>query len=160
MTNHEEYGAFLREYDALLKGILATQQQMLVAVTANRLEDIRTGMNAAQAGNMRLEKLETRRLALQQKAGLGDLGMRQMVESLPTEEGAPLLPLCDSIDATAREIRFVGEKSMGMAQCNLAELDPSLLEELLPHPEEGTKENPYEKQRRAAADKPSMETKA
>lgn len=160
MTNYEQYAAFLREYDALLKDILATQQQMLAAITANRLEDIRACMNAAQAGNMRLEKLETRRLALQQEGGLGDLGIHQVVEQLPAEESAPLLPLCDSIDATAREIRFVGEKSMGMAQCNLADLDPSLLEEVLPHPEEGAKENPYGKQRRAAADKPSMETKA
>lgn len=160
MDNAQQYAAFLKEYDALLKDILATQQQMLAAVTGGRLEDIRTGMNAAQAGNMRLEKLEARRLALQQTAGWGDAGIRQVVERLPAGESAPLLPLCDSIDATAREIRFVGEKSMGMAQCNLAELDPGLLEEVLPHPEEGARENPYEKQRRAAADKPSMETKA
>lgn len=155
-----QYAEFLAEYAALLALVQQDQRHMLDAVTSGSLQRMRQGMNTAQANTMRVEQMETRRAALQAPGGFGGLGIRQVIEQLPPEEQPPLLALCDKIDAAAREIHFLNTKSMSMAQCNLAELDPRLLEATLPQTAEGALENPYEKQRKSDAERPVIETKA
>ena len=156
----EKYTAFLHEYEALLKDVLGDQNQIFNAVIHGDLEELRHTMAAAQANTMRMDKMEARRSALQEEAGFTGFSIRQVAHALPAEEGAALLSLCTRIDATVTDIRFIGEKSIGMAQCNLAEVDPSLLEETLVHTGPNAKDNPYQKMRRDAAQAPTIKTKA
>ncbi len=155
-----EYAGILQEYDALMREMVDNRQGMLAAITAGNLEAVQLAMNTAQADTMRMEKMEARRLAAQAKNGFENSSIGQVVQQLAPAEKNPLLPLLGSITHQAEELHFLAEKAMGMAQCNLVEMDPRLLEDTLQKTQDGTPASSYEKQRHTEGEKPIIETKA
>lgn len=116
----ERFCSFMEEYAAFMGEMAAQEDQKYSALISNDLARMDKAIAQQQSTLKRLEKLEERRMALQEELGWQDLTFAQVLEQLGEDPRREQLEeLFAQTSRTLEQIRYSNDKSMSFAKMSL-----------------------------------------
>ncbi len=127
----DELFAFFEKYASALHTMARDEREKLGALLSNSLPRIEHAISTAQANAKLIENLESKRIALQESLGFGQMAFSQLLDEVPETHKLSLSSLFRQVQASVDEIKFTNDKSMAVAHTNITRLNP---EALVPKP--------------------------
>ncbi len=122
-----ELFTFFEKYASALNTMARDEKEKLNALLSNSLQRIEHAISTAQANTKLIETLESRRIALQESLGYGQMTFSQLIEEIPETHKLSLSSLFRQIQSYVDEIKFTNDKSMVVAHTNITRLNPETL---------------------------------
>ena len=126
MADYDSIITFLNEYIRHYRDLLAFENQKLELVMSGKVSELNNSLSKEQALIMKGNSLETKRIALMEKEGLGGLELSKIIEQAPSEYKTKLAEIREKLSKYILEVKRINDSSMSAVNEKLDTINKKL----------------------------------